>query len=526
MKRICLVLFLLAVCVLPQSVMEASKGRNMLLFVPLDNRPVCLDYTVESMKAAGWNVETPPLEYIAGGDHSGDPDRLYDWLATKSSTANAIVVSSDALIYGGLVDSRTHHLPKEVLTARAERLLNLKTLGGDPLVYVFTTIMRSPKASSAPVEPAYYSKWGPKLFRLGALEDKLDLKEISRREKKELALLQAEIPKDVQKDREERRALNISTTELLLHGVESGDFDYLLIGRDDTAQYSQAHKEARKMDILVRELPKERIRFFSGADQLGMVLLSRAASRVSYEIPMVYVNFASGKGGNTVPTYEDDKIAFSASEHIHTAGAWPTNKLNRADLVLAVNTPFDGVTPEASSPLNNGTESKHTQKFVADVRSYLIKGKEVAVADVAYGNGADNALVKAMFKEGVAEELAAYGGWNTASNALGFALGQGLLAKNMTDGERQDLLNIRYLDDWAYQANVRNKTYVELIWPNYWPNSNLNTEQVQAAEKVITKDILLLTENLLGEKTKKYKFTLPWKRMFEVEVSKKEKINN
>uniref|UniRef100_UPI00307CF21E DUF4127 family protein n=4 Tax=Phascolarctobacterium TaxID=33024 RepID=UPI00307CF21E len=83
------------------------------------------------------------------------------------------------------------------------------------------------------------------------------------------------------------------------------------------------------------------------------------------------------------------------------------------------------------------------------------------------------------------------------------------------------LLEIRYLDDWAYQANVRNKTYVELIWPNYWPNSGLNTQQVQEAEAVITKDILEIAEPVLGAKVSSYNFTLPWKRMFEVEVSRK-----
>ena len=311
---------------------RSKYGKEYSLICPLDNRPVCLDYAVETMKAAGWNVETPPLEYIAGNDHSGNPDKLYEWLAARSATANAIVISSDALIYGGLVDSRTHQLPQDILTSRAERLLNLKSLGGDPLVYVFTTIMRSPKASSAPVEPAYYAEWGPKLFRMGVLEDKLDLKEISRKERKELSGLKVEIPQAVQEDRARRRSLNIATTELLLHGVESGNFDYLLIGRDDTAPYSQAHKEARKMDILVRELPKEKIRFFSGADQLGLLLLSRAASRVSYEIPMVYVDFAEGKGGETIPAYEDDEIAFSAAEHIHAAGGWPTANLARADL--------------------------------------------------------------------------------------------------------------------------------------------------------------------------------------------------
>ena len=60
MKKLYFVLLLLVAYLAPQAVIEANMGRNTLLFVPLDNRPVCLDYTVESMKAAGWNVETPP----------------------------------------------------------------------------------------------------------------------------------------------------------------------------------------------------------------------------------------------------------------------------------------------------------------------------------------------------------------------------------------------------------------------------------------------------------------------------------
>ena len=91
----------------------------------------------------------------------------------------------------------------------------------------------------------------------------------------------------------------------------------------------------------------------------------------------------------------------------------------------------------------------------------------------------------------------------------------------MDAADRQSLLTVRYLDDWAYQANVRNKTYVELIWPNYWPNSGLNTQQVQEAEAAITKDILELAQPVLGDRVSKYNFTLPWKRMFEVEVSRK-----
>ena len=113
--------------------------------------------------------------------------------------------------------------------------------------------------------------------------------------------------------------------------MESGDFDYMLIGRDDTAAYSQAHREAREMDILVNELPKEKIRFFAGADQLGLLLLSRAANRLQYELPLVNVTYAVGKGGKTVPTYEDDTVAVSAKQHIYAAGGFPVYSRKNAD---------------------------------------------------------------------------------------------------------------------------------------------------------------------------------------------------
>ena len=497
----------------------ASKGT--LVFVPLDNRPVCLDYTVQTMEAAGWEVKTPPREFIANEKNLGEPEKMMEWLAHNADDAVAIVASSDALIYGGLVASRTHSIPLEVLQARAQRLIDFRSKqGGQKQVYLFATIMRSPKASGAPVEPAYYKEWGPKLFRLGALEDKRELKLLRRREAKELAALQKEIPSAIIKDLYTRRQNNIMTTELLLHGVESGDFDYFLIGRDDTAPFSQAHREARSMEILVNELPKERIRFFAGADQLGLVLLTRAAKRLQYELPLVNVTYAAGVGGQTVPSYEDDTVAESSKQHIYAAGAFPVRLRRHADLVLAVNTPKNGKTLEASSSVNNYKVPDATKNFVSKV-ARLSNHCPVALADVKFGNGADNGLVKTLFDQGLAYKLASYGGWNTAGNSLGFALGQGLMSREYGAGAKKVLLEQRYLDDWAYQANVRLQAYTQLIWPNYWPNSGLEGEQLTAAEAFISREMVRLAEPYLGQAVYEYRYSLPWKRMFEVQISQK-----
>lgn len=511
-------LFIFCLVLLLSQTALAAKGT--LLYVPMDNRPVCLDYTVKSMQAAGWDVQTPPEEFIANATNSGNTEEIFQWLEREAETSTAIVVSSDALVYGGLVGSRTHELSWPVIKERVERLLTLKQRFHGQKVYVFTTIMRSPKASSAPVEPAYYAQWGPKLFRLGALEDKLELKLLKHKELKELADLRRELPMEVANDMYMRRRTNIRATELLLSGVESGDFDYMLIGRDDTATFSQAHREARSLDILVRELPKERIRFFSGADQLGLLLLSRASTRLKYELPLVNVTYAAGKAGETIPSYEDDTVAESAKQHIYAAGAFPASGRKHVDLVLAVNTPKNGVTLEASNEANNYTPTPEVVAFSHKVKRLLGHKYPIALADIKYGNGADNALVKQLFADNIAYELKAYGGWNTAGNSLGFALAQGLLHKLYSNDAKNELLKVRYLDDWAYQSNARMKVYQQTIWPQYWPNSGLKDKQLEVAQDEVTKEIQKVAEPIMGDVVKEYHFSLPWQRMFEVNVGK------
>jgi len=500
----------------------AVKSRGTMVYVPMDTRPVCKDYTVATMKAAGWDVLVPPEELLSSADRDGQPDKLLEWLEQNTPKAVAVVASADALIYGGLVDSRTHHIEPSVLQSRVERLLSLKKKVHSPDIYVFVTIMRSPKASAAPVEPVYYQEWGGKLFRHGALRDKVELQGLSRKENKELQELNRTIPRNVIADYYDRRRTNIRTSELLLHGIESDSFNYLLVGRDDTNPLSQAHKEARYMSSLVSNFSNSKIRFFSGADQLGLVLLTQAANRLTFATPLVYTEFGNGKGGETVPTYEDDTVAESARQHIFAAGAFPSKNAATADYVLLVNTPYNGKTLEASDAKNNGVADKNTKAFADKVQSYIERGKKVIVSDSAYGNGADNALVKELFRRGLAYQVAAYGGWNTSGNTLGFALSQGMESPFYEGNAAKDLLTVRYLDDWAYQANARMDVYQHVIWPKQMPNSGFTPEQKRIAEAAIKESITKVAEPVMGSVAKEYDFKLPWSRMFEVQPVKKD----
>lgn len=100
MRKKMLVLFLF--CLLLPLV---ASAKEKILFIPIDNRPVCLGYTVETLKAAGWDIQTPPEEYIAGRNRMGNPDKLFKWLEDNALLATDAVVSSDSLIYGGVGSS-------------------------------------------------------------------------------------------------------------------------------------------------------------------------------------------------------------------------------------------------------------------------------------------------------------------------------------------------------------------------------------------------------------------------------------
>ena len=178
-----------------------------MLYIPLDNRPVCQDYVQQTMEAVDCKIIMPPEKYIASHEHEGNPEKITEWLQTKAPKADAAVISTDSLLYGGLVASRTHHISRQQLNQRLQVLRNLSSVL--PLrIYAFSTIMRTPRASKGGVEPAYYSTWGPKIFAYSELLDKRDLGKLTPKDKLQLQAIEKELPQEYREDWLSRRKLN------------------------------------------------------------------------------------------------------------------------------------------------------------------------------------------------------------------------------------------------------------------------------------------------------------------------------
>lgn len=489
-----------------------------ILYVPFDNRPVSLDYVTDTVEKGGFDIIVPPEESLAARKRSANPDQLWEWVFAHSKEADAVVLSADALVYGGLVSSRTHNLDSAILMQRTTNFQKLKELNPTLHLYVFSTIMRSPHASSGGVEPLYYETYGPAIFRINALRDKSEVQALTKQEKKEISWLNTQVPADVMKDWLDRREKNLKVNVQLIHEAKQNDFDYLLVGRDDCSPLSRSHQESRWLAKETADLPASKYLSFPGADQLGMTLLARAANDLTFKMPSVAVMYTDGVGDKTIPSYEDTPIGKNVREHLIAAGCFPMQSDKIADMILAVNTPADGWTREAGANSNTKKASKETLLFVKQMQSYLTANRKVALADISFANGADNALMHEIANRRMLTQLESYSGWNTASNTVGYTIGQAVFAQNMTNDNKNKLITVRVLDDWAYQANIRGSMMKEVLIPKGQSNTQLDEMLPMLSKDATERTYLFVQENLSRYPLQKVEVTFPWNRMFEVEV--------
>lgn len=488
-----------------------------ILFVPLDDRPVSLAYAADTVRAVGWKILTPPAACLGGRNRNGNPERLWEWVQTNAASADALVLSNDALLYGSLVDSRIHSFSRLELDWRLQNYKTLRKAYPDIPIYVFSTLMRSPQTNSAVVEPLYYEHYGREIFQLTALKDKEEIQALTPAEQTTMAKLEAAIPAEYLADWLERRAKNFHLNTRLVELARNGLFDYLIIGRDDTAPFSQSHREARWLTEFTRGLTGGQYLAFPGADQLGILLLARAYNELTGQKPAVAVHYTLGEGGATTAGYEDQPIDQTIRDHILAAGGRPADKSGAPDLILAVNTPLSGKTAEAEVFENFAMDNLYTRQFAADIGEWLNQGIPVAVADIAFDNGSDNSLLNAFHQRRLLDRLSAYSGWNTAGNTMGYSVAQGMMARSMNTKMRKQLLAIRYLDDWAYQANIRKELYRNRIDPNY-----VNPEYIAYLEPELLPELnerlQKFTRQYLWLNPAAVQAVFPWHRMFEITV--------
>ncbi len=201
-----------------------------------------------------------------------------------------------------------------------------------------------------------------------------------------------------------------------------------------------------------------------------------------------------------ISNYEDISIEKSVQAQIELCGGILSDE-NNADLILLVNN-FE----EKQGEIVMGTKTK---PFSAKLD---LPSKPFMIADVRFANGADNKFIEKLFKKKLDfNNFYGYSGWNTSANTLGSLLCAAVVrffAQDYNEEAFNKLQMVRFLDDWAYQANIRQDMSKASKRPNV---IKLKFLMLQYEKKL---------KKILGIKPR-IKYYFPWKRFFEIGVIRK-----
>lgn len=444
--------------------------------LPLDERPANTRYPAMTAAIAGAELALPPAGLLSAGRRPADCAGLARWLAAEAPRLDALIVSAEQLGYGGLIAARTTGEPAAAILARLEALRALRRDHPRLTLYGFSVVTRVSNADDAVEEPAYWASYGERLYALSQL---LDRRRRGEPVADELARLEAAIPAAHRRDFLARRLRNHAVNLAALGLLEDGTLDLLVLSSDDTSPRGLPSAErawlaewGELLGLADREPlagssppPSARLLMYPGADEVGCALVARLLNARAGTAPAVAASYAPAAAAANVAAYEDGPISRTVERQVLAAGGRLLPAPGAAPaLWLGVSAPVArrGEWEPALAAAEAAGRAPALRDLVAEAGRRMGAGQPVAIADVAYPNGADPALAELLLAGLDLPALAAYGAWNTAGNTVGAAVAQAF-ASALADGPagraaHERLLLHRLVEDWGYQRLVRAET--------------------------------------------------------------------
>lgn len=427
-----------------------------ICFIPIDNRPVCYNLA-KDIAAIDENIELfiPPREFLGDLTRSAGVNEIIEWIENIPE-CDAMVISLDTIAYGGLIPSRRSTDSLEDIKSRLKRL---KPSLKNKKVYAFSSIMRISNNNYNEEEKEYWKDWGKKIFEYS------------------YSGVNDGIPQAILDDYLATRKRNFEINKTYLNwGLNT-----LIFSKDDCAPKGFNVDEARELERLGAKTK-------TGADEIPLTLLARAIEK---EIK-VFVEFTEPDYKDCISNYEDVSIEKSVQGQLELGGFTQVQTREEADVILILNNFIE----KQGEYVMGWTTQPFRKTFTPPDKPY-------AIADVRYANGADNDFVEQLLPQIDLNNFYGYAGWNTSANTIGSMLAGVKVRWNAgkyNEAAFKRLQIIRFLEDWAYQANVRGM--IE------------NPCDIQA----LMKPYEIKLAEIFGQ-VPPIEYLYPWNRKFEVEIS-------
>lgn len=512
---------------------ERELTQNVLL-VPLDGRPPCRQFVIDAGQIAGIDVITPPSEIQDYYSQPGNPAQMRQWLAQNITGKNGAIISIDQLLYGGLLAAREKEATPEEMQALIDFLRDLHAQHPEVPLYAFSILPRQTPQDS-----------------IDGYQEKRDLLAYSRLKGKqaaglaiddaELERLQESIPEKAMQTYlhhfEENEALNKALIQLAQEGV----LTKLILGQDDGEPYSIPNIEKQQLISFMQanNISETKVALTHGADEIALTTLAGFYGQQQSYRPKIYVEYSDGSAATRIMPFMAINVGETVWEKLNLIGAQQVLSPDVADFILYVS---------ANDSEENSMNSRaQTVQYLFDAKKH---GNAIALVDLSKHFAASETVLPLLISEDYPlNNLIAYAGWNTTSNAIGTAVAQGALY-TLTKRQSHDtneamgivatnleFLQNRILEDYFYlkedidtinqtlkKSGYQNTADLDLEHNYRWATEMLQTsmdkhlETYKNTKSVRTPvtyhfpsgDFTLATQNIKAD------VSFPWPRTFEI----------
>lgn len=500
------------------------KTEENWALLPLDGRPPCEDFTVQLGELGGIHFRTPPAAFMDFYDMPAKIPALKNWLAADLPREKGALISTDMLLFGGLLHSRMQPLDSKNADSFFSYLDGLKQNHPDKEFYLFSVIPRL--LITDHLLPDRWYQW-----QLMAWATNMDKKlQGLPYDKEQYETVQQSIPMALKWKYLNLYWKNDAFNERLIQFVTEKNLTDLTIGQDDAQPYGLPNYNRHHAKQMVRGLwfhPP--IAVSQGADELGTLAASRIFCRRVHYTPKVKICYGTPDMADYTLHFVPQTLKEIAADKIQLAGGTETASLEQADFVLYIYC---------------GAKNKNSAAAACKELKSLMEKKPVALVDLSARFAAGDCLLPYLMTHNVPlPRLLSYSGWNTASNAIGTAAAQGsivtgqarILPKEQLPALYSKNLQFnyaRFLDDWAYQKLVRPR--LEELSPLNGVDPERGDPYANAATVYTARELGLYNKIFLalcrkfsyyqdGQyayylKDMDFQVSLPWERPFEIRL--------
>ena len=409
-----LVLILLG-CILYHA-FSVPAQKYTVAYIPLDNRPVnqervrylaqSADIALLMPKETLYRTALDHMQPNPDGSTTGNREALREWLLETDKSCDHFILSLDQMTSGGLVGSRWLH--NEDLTLEYRMIDTILELSKTNTVYVFDTVMRL----APTVGYRGYSLEDYHALRAYGMEarkalyaDELTLEKIA--ESYSVGADGAPIPTDISTDKlaqyHAARTRKLKLTDYALRKADN-HIDFFFIGVDDSSPQSTIQTNEISY---INALLGQNSALGAATDELALCCLGRMISELyRVEVPLQIAYFG---GGENAPAdgYDIGTLAESMQNHLDA---------------LSVKNAENGLQVLC---LTRGSENTDRLSLLTQLKENQAAHTPTVLIDVSE---APEILAEMIIKDTSIDlcRLLGYSSWNTAANAIGLALSQGV----------------------------------------------------------------------------------------------------